>query len=59
MLSGDRRADEIFPIWCAAGTIGGFLGAAVVKARKKRKNGGPSDEETAEKSIAPSEKKES
>ena len=57
MLSGDRRADEIFPIWCAAGTIGGFLGAAVVKTRKKRKNGDPSDEETAEKSIAPLEKK--
>ena len=56
ILSGDRRADVIFTLWRAAGTIGGFLGAAVVKARKKRKNGESNDEESAEKFMSPLEK---
>ena len=57
MLSGDRRADDLFLFWCAAGTIGGFLGAAVVKARKKRKNGDASGEESSEKSYFSAGKK--
>lgn len=40
-----------------AGGIGGFLGAAVVKARKKRKTGDQNGGESAEKSISATEKK--
>jgi hypothetical protein len=59
ILNDDPFDDGIFPIWCAAGVIGGFLGAAVVKARKKRKTADPSVEESPGKSISPPEKEES
>lgn len=56
---GGAGDDEELFLQCAIGLFGGFLGAAVVKSRKKRKTVEPSEEESPEKSISPLETKES
>lgn len=53
VLFGWRSGGNLF----LAGGIGGFLGAAFVKARKKRKNVDQSGDESAEQAISAPEKK--